>query len=77
MVVALPPFSQHLVWIASSFLLAMTRSDDKSRVLHPLNHKLLQSGEQNFLQLLFVLRRGLREEEPPDAHGGIHDVAGL
>ena len=41
------------------------------------NHKLFQSGEQNFMQLLFVLRRGLREEEAPDAHGGIHDVAGF
>ena len=77
MVVTLPPFGQHFVWIASSYLFAMTRSDDKSRVLHPLNHKLFQSGEQNFLQLLFVLRRGLREEEAPDAHRGVHNVAGF
>ena len=51
--VSLPPFSQHF-WIASSFLLAMTRSDGKSGVSRPavprpLYHKLLQSGVQNLL----------------------------
>ena len=60
----------------------MTRSDDKSRVSRPevpylLNHKLFQSGVQNLLQLILVLRCSLCEEESPDAHGGIHDVAGL
>ena len=42
-----------------------------------LYHKLFQRGEQNLMQLLFVLGRGLREQEAPDAHGGVHDVAGL
>ena len=65
----------------------MTQSDDKScvlrlevlrlEVLRLLYHKLFQRREQNLVQFLFVLGRGLREQEAPHAHDGVHDVAGL
>ena len=55
----------------------MTQSDDKSCVLRLLYHKLFQRGVQDFLQFRFVLGCGLREQESPDAHGGVHDVTSL
>ena len=60
----------------------MTQSDDKPRVSRPevlrqSNHKLLQSGVQYLLQFFLVFGLGLCEQEAPDAHCWILDVAGL